>query len=72
MSTYVNYTPSSAISRAMFNFDVYSGWQNFKTSGIVRVSVSDSFSYWDYLSPAYSDFATWTPLLRPTSTSKTA
>jgi Ca2+-binding RTX toxin-like protein len=56
MSTYVNYTPSSAISRAMFNFDVYSGWQNFKTSGIVRVSVSDSFSYWDYLSPAYSDF----------------
>jgi Ca2+-binding RTX toxin-like protein len=56
MSTYVSYTPGSAISRAMFNFDVYSGWQNFKTYGTVRVSVSDSFSYRDYLSPTYSNF----------------
>lgn len=52
----MSYTPSSAISRAMFNFDVYSGWQNFQTSGTVRVSVSDSFSYWDYRGWIYSDF----------------
>ena len=40
----------------MFNFDVYSGLQNFKTSGVVRVSVSDSFSYWDYRGFLYSNF----------------
>lgn len=56
MSTYVSYSPSSAISRAMFNFDVYSGWQNFKTSGVVRVSVSDGFSYGDYRGFLYSNF----------------
>lgn len=56
MSAYVSYSPSSAISRAMFNFDVYSGWQNFKTSGVVRVSVSDGFSYGDYRGFLYSNF----------------
>jgi Ca2+-binding RTX toxin-like protein len=40
----------------MFNFDVYSGWQNFKTSGTVRVSVSDGFTNTDLRSPAYSRF----------------
>jgi hypothetical protein len=40
----------------MFNFDVYSGWQNFKTSGVVRVSVSDGFSYGDYRGFLYSNF----------------
>lgn len=56
MSTYVTYSPSSAISRAMFNFDVYPEWENFKTDGTVRVSVSDSFTLADYRSAAYSNF----------------
>ncbi len=62
MATPVNYNPQSGIARAMFNFDAF-GLQNFRLSGIVRVSVSDSFSYSDYLSPSYSAFDSdlWTP-----------
>ena len=37
----------------MFNFDAF-GWQNYKLTGTVRVSVSDAFSFSDYLSPSYS------------------
>ncbi len=55
MATYISYTPTTVIAKAMFNFDVF-GWVNYKLNGIVRVSVSDSFSSADYLSPNYSDF----------------
>lgn len=47
MATYVTYTPSSLIAKAMFNFDV-SGESNFKYSGTIAVSVSDSFGYYDW------------------------
>lgn len=48
MATYSSYAPTSPIGRAMFNFDVY-GISNFKLTGTVRVSVSDSFNSSDYL-----------------------
>ena len=68
MATYGSYTPTSAISRALFNFDVY-GIANFKLTGTVRVSVSDSFSSADWVSFHFdSDLYTtasnevaWTP-----------
>lgn len=44
MATYVNYSPTSTIGRAMFNFDVF-GIPNFELSGMVRVSVSDDFAF---------------------------
>lgn len=47
MAIYVNYTPTSIIGKAMFNFDVY-GIANFKYSGVIRVSTSDSFIYNDW------------------------
>ncbi len=55
MATYISYTPTTVIAKAMFNFDVF-GIANFKLDGTVRVSVSDSFSYADYLDPNYSLF----------------
>ena len=55
MAIYVPYTPTTAIGRAMFNFDMF-GIANYKITGLVRVSVSDAFSYSDYLSPSYSNF----------------
>jgi len=55
MATPISYEPQSTIARAMFNFGTF-GIQDFKFSGTVRVSVSDSFSYSDYLSPDYSRF----------------
>jgi Ca2+-binding RTX toxin-like protein len=55
MATYTSYVPASLIGRAMFNFDAF-GIANFRLTGTVRVSTSDSFSYGDYLSFAYSDF----------------
>ena len=39
----------------MFNFDMF-GMANYKITGLVRVSVSDAFSYSDYLSTSYSNF----------------
>jgi len=47
MATYVNYNPTTIIGKAMFNFDMY-GISNFKLDGVVRVSVSDAFSYTDW------------------------
>lgn len=47
MATYVTYIPKSPIAKAMFNFDMF-GLNNFKLNGVVRVSVSDAFSYSDY------------------------
>lgn len=55
MSSYSNYTPTTTIGRAMFNFDAF-GWSNFKLAGVVKVSTSDAFSYSDYLSVNYSSF----------------
>ena len=48
MATYYSYTPASLIARAMFNLDA-TGTANFKLSGLVNVSVSDSFTYQNYL-----------------------
>jgi Ca2+-binding RTX toxin-like protein len=53
MSTYVPYTPATSVGRAMFNFDSF-GIANYKIAGVVRMSVSDTFSIADYLDPAYS------------------
>ena len=47
MATYISYTPSTLIEKAMFNFDV-AGLSNFKYSGTIYVSVSDGFSYNDW------------------------
>ena len=55
MANYVAFSPSTAIEKAMFNFDAF-GLADYKASGVVRVSVSDSFSLADYLSPSYSLF----------------
>ena len=55
MATYASYTPTTAIGRAMFNFDAF-GIQNYTLNGTVRVSVSDAFSLADYLGTTYSDF----------------
>ena len=55
MATYISYTPTTVIAKAMFNFDAF-GVADYKLNGAVRVSVSDSFSYADYLSPNYSFF----------------
>ena len=48
MAIYVNYTPTTLINSAMFNFDA-SGLNNFIYSGTIYVSVSDGFSNTDYL-----------------------
>ncbi len=40
MSTYVQYSPNTLISKAMFNFDAF-GLSNFMADGTIRVSVSD-------------------------------
>lgn len=56
MATYVGYAPATTIGRAMFNFDAFAGMSNYKYSGVVRVSVSDAFSYSDYIDPYYSAF----------------
>jgi len=47
MALIIPYTPTSIISKALFNFDVF-GITNFKLTGTVNVSVSDSFTYAQY------------------------
>jgi hypothetical protein len=49
MATIVNYTPQSLIAKALFNFDQTASISNFKLSGTVRVSISDSFVYANYV-----------------------
>src|SRR5688572_24256721 len=58
MATYGQYTPTSLIAKAMFNFDAFSsfGFSNFTLNGTVRVSVSDGFSNSDFNGASYSDF----------------
>ena len=41
---YISYTPSGLFERAMFNFPS----ENYRFSGVVKVSVSDGFSNYDY------------------------
>jgi len=53
MATYASYTPSSLISKALFNFDALGG-TNYVLTGTIRVSVSDAFSYADYVAPGLS------------------
>ena len=55
MATDIAYTPDTIISKAMFNFDAF-GLANYKLSGTIRISVSDDFSYDDYLNSSYSRF----------------
>jgi hypothetical protein len=62
MANYVPYDPTSTIGKALFNFDAF-GISNFKYSGIVKISVSDAFTYSQYLvslisSDVYTPFAT--------------
>jgi Ca2+-binding RTX toxin-like protein len=49
---YSEYTPSTVISRALFNFDAFGAWDYILT-GTIRVSVSDSFSSADYLAHGF-------------------
>jgi serralysin len=44
MATYIAYTPTNVIAKAMFNFDA-SGIADYMLTGVVRVSVSDDFSF---------------------------
>jgi len=54
MATIIDYSPSGIIDHALFNFDEISGINNFKLSGTVNVSVSDSFTYANYLQSGIS------------------
>jgi hypothetical protein len=47
MAIYLNAYPSSLIAKALFNFDAFL-YQNLKYSGLVTVSVSDSFTAAQY------------------------
>ena len=49
MATFSAYAPTGVISKAMFNFDDFD-IPNFRLTGTVRVSFSDSFSVSDYQS----------------------
>jgi len=49
MATYVSYTPTGVIEKALFNLDAF-GMANYKLSGTVGVSVSDSFTRAQYAS----------------------
>ena len=50
MTTITPYTPSGTIAKAMFNFDAMgSGGTDFKLSGTINVTVSDAFTYAQYL-----------------------
>jgi len=48
MASTIPFSPKTTIERALFNFDA-AGIRNFKLSGTVLVSVSDAFTYTQYL-----------------------
>ena len=56
MAIFTPYAPTGLIAKALFNFDAF-GSDDFKLTGTVNVSVSDSFTYAQYLSafPAISE-----------------
>jgi len=49
MATYLPYTPTSVIEKALFNLDAF-GMANYRMSGTVNVSVSDAFTKAQYAS----------------------
>lgn len=55
MASFNTYSPKSVIAKAMFNFDAF-GLPNKIYSGTIKVSVSDSFTYKQFLAsyPNYS------------------
>ena len=57
MSTVVPYSPTNLVSNALFNFDIF-GLTNFKLSGTVNLSISDSFTLPQYIAafPAIPSF----------------
>lgn len=65
MAINIAYTPDTAITKAMFNFDAF-GLSNYKFGSTIRVSVSDDFSHDDYLNLNYSSF---NPILYTSGTS---
>jgi len=56
MASWVQINPVTKFAKALFNFDEVGGGVNFKISGLVRYSTSDSFNYFDYISTNYSNF----------------
>ena len=48
MASYIPYTPTTTIAKAMFNFDAF-GIADYKLSGTVNISVSDAFTFSQYL-----------------------
>lgn len=61
MAKIVQYSPQGLFDKALFNFDLSgSPYSNFKLSGLVTISVSDSFSYADYSSGRTDNFYSWT------------
>lgn len=52
MATYIPYTPTGTIESALFNLDAF-GTPNYKSTGTVSVSVSDSFTKAEYLSSSF-------------------
>ncbi len=71
MAAYVSFTPTTAISAALFNFDVY-GLGNYRYAGPVTLSVSDSFTYFQWTETTSPDIYTsqasgngqWTSTMR--------
>ena len=56
LAAYVSYTPTGIVEKALFNLDAF-GMSNYKISGTVAVTVSDSFTRAQYeaTSPKMSD-----------------
>jgi Ca2+-binding RTX toxin-like protein len=48
-ATVISFTPTNVIAKALFNFDAL-GIADFKLAGTVNISVSDSFTYAQYVS----------------------
>ena len=71
MATFLPYSPTTTISRALFNFDAMEA-SNYTVSGPIRVSVSDSFTAneqasLDFYSEIYTSISAevpWTPTMR--------
>ena len=71
MATVVSYSPTTSITRALFNFDA-TGSSNYIVTGPIRVSVSDSFTAseqanLDFYAEIYSSASVevpWTPTMR--------
>lgn len=49
MAIIIDYNPSGLFDKALFNFDEIINTQNFRLLGVVKVSVSDPFTVFNYL-----------------------